>query len=175
MEESILKNVGHMDSPLRDFICFVQSVHAILKYGDYNLYSKVRLSIIKFLTLQGLGINDTMTISEIAWWTCRERHNISALVERMKNEGLVTSERDNVDRRSVKVMLTSKGREVARQAEPMATDIMNQMLRSITREDAELLQKLLEALERNAYQGLKQLGKSSNSGLNRVIALSSAD
>ena len=59
-------DVEHRDAVLRTFILFVQTAYAVLKYGDAHLYRKARLSVTKFIVLQALGINGTMTLSEIA-------------------------------------------------------------------------------------------------------------
>jgi len=140
----------------------VQTAHAVLKYGDAHFYGKSRLSIIKFIVLQALAINGgTMTLSEIAEWTHRERHNITTLVERLKQGGLVTAERDNRDRRFLNVTLTDKGWEVVSKATPVARDIVDQVMLSISEGDAALLEKLLSVLRQNAHEGLKQVAKRS--------------
>lgn len=154
-------DVEHRDAVLRAFILFVQTAYAVLKYGDAYFYRKARLSVIKFIVLQALGINGTMTLSEIAEWTHRERHNITTLVERLKRAGLVTALRDSRDRRFVNVMLTDKGREVVSQATPVARDILGQVTLSISEGDAVLLEKPLRVLRQNAHDGLEYLAKRS--------------
>lgn len=154
-------DVEHRDAVLRTFILFVQTAYAVLKYGDAYFYRKARLSVTKFIVLQALGINGTMTLSEIAEWTHRERHNITTLVERLKRAGLVTALRDSRDRRFVNVMLTDKGREVVSQATPVARDILGQVMLSISEGDAVLLEKPLRVLRQNAHDGLEYLAKRS--------------
>ena len=157
-----LIQVDHHDIVLRTFILFVQTAHGVLKYGDAHFYGKSRLSVIKFIALQALAINGgTMTLSEIAEWTYRERHNITTLVERLKRGGLVTAERDNRNRRFVNVTLTDKGWEVVSRSTPVARDIVNKVMLSISEGDAALLEKLLSALRQNAHEGLKQVAKRS--------------
>jgi len=156
-----LIDVEHRDAVLRTFILFVQTAYAVLKYGDAYFYRKARLSVTKFIVLQALGINGTMTLSEIAEWTHRERHNITTLVERLKRAGLVTARRGSRDKRFVNVMLTDKGREVVSQATPVARDIVDQVMLSISEGDAGLLEKLLRVLRQNAHDGLEHLAKRS--------------
>lgn len=63
---------------LRTFILFVQTADMVLKYANAHFYRKNSLSTIKFVVLQILSVNGgTMTPSEIAEWTSRERHNIT--------------------------------------------------------------------------------------------------
>jgi DNA-binding MarR family transcriptional regulator len=97
-----------------------------------------------------------MTPSKIAQWTYKERHNITTLVNRMSREGLVVAKRSRKDRRSVNITLTDKGREVLNQARPVAREIVNQMMSSISEGDALQIEKLLVVLRQNAHYGLER-------------------
>jgi DNA-binding MarR family transcriptional regulator len=155
-------DVDHEDTILRSFILFVQTAYAILKYADAHLYRKARLSISKLIVLRALASNKkVMTPSEIAKWTQTERHNITTLIERMKRDGLIRTERNPRDRRFVSVSLTDKGREVLRQAMLVAGEIVDQVMSSISEDDALLLEKSLRALRQNANHGLKYISKRS--------------
>ena len=155
-------DVYHEDAVLRTFILFVQSAQAVLKYADAHLYRKARLSVVKLIVLQVLDSRGgVMTPSEIAEWTQTERHNITALVNRMKKDGLVTAERNSIDKRFVNITLTGKGREVLRQAMPVAREIVKKVMTSIAERDAALLEKLLKVLRENAHDGLEDLTNRS--------------
>lgn len=153
-------NVDHEDAVLRTFILFVQTARAVLKYADAHLYRKARLSTIKLIVLQVLASNNgVMKPSEIAEWTQTERHNITALINRMRQEGLVTVERNTNDKRHVNVTLTNNGREVLMQTMPVAREIVNQVMLSISEGDDALLEKPLRVLRQNAHDGLEDLAK----------------
>ena len=155
-EMNRLINVDHEDAVLRTFILFVQTAQAVLKYTDAHLYRAVRLSIVKLGVLRALAShNGVMIPSEIAKWTQTKRHNITTLIDRMKKEGLVTSEQNNKDKRSVNITLTENGREVLMQAMPVAREIVNQVMSSITDRDTLLLEKLLRGLRQNTYNSLR--------------------
>ena len=155
-----LIDTDHDDIILRTFILFVQTAHAVLKYADAHFYGKARLSVIKFTVLQILATNGgTMTPSEIAEWTLRERHNITTLVDRLERDGLVRVERNNRDKRFVSVSLTAKGRKVLKQATPVAREIVNRVMLSINEGDAVALEKPLRVLRQNAHSGLEDLAK----------------
>ena len=155
-------DVDHDDSILRTFILFVQAADAVKKYADAYFYKKARLSIIKFMVLRILAANGgSLTPSEIAEWTFRERHNITTLVNRLEKDGLVRAERNDKDRRFVNIILTNKGRKVLTQATPVAWDIVNQVMLSIGEVDALLLEKALGVLRRNAHHGLEHVAKRS--------------
>ena len=155
-----LIDIDHDDIILRIFILFAQTAYAVLKYADAHFWRKTRLSAIKFIVLQILATNGgTMTPSEIAEWTFRERHNITTLVDRLKRAGLVRVERNNRDKRFVNVTLTAKGRKVLKQVTPVAREIMNRLMLSISEGDAVPLEKSLRVLRQNAHDGFEGLAK----------------
>ncbi len=155
-----LIDVAHEDRILRTFVLFVQTADTIMKYANTHLYRKERLSIIKVIVLRVLVANGgTMAPSEIAEWTFTERHNITTLVNRLKRDGLVRVERNNRDKRFVSVSLTAKGRKVLKQAMPVAREIVNRAMSSISESDAIPLEKSLKVLRQNAYDGLEYLAK----------------
>jgi DNA-binding MarR family transcriptional regulator len=157
-----LIDVEHEDTILRSFILFVQTAYAILKYANAHLYRKAHLSISKLIVLRVLASNkEVMTPSEIAKWTYTERHNITTLIERMKRDGLVRTERNPRNRRFVNVSLTDKGREVLMQAMLVAREIVDQVMSSISVDDALQLEKSLRALRQNAHHGFKYIAKHS--------------
>ena len=157
-----LMHVHTEDIILRTFILFIQTAHAVMKYADAYFYRKTRLSAIKFVVLRGLFANGgTMTPTEIAQWTLRERHNITTLVARLEQDGLVETERNKADKRFINVTLTAKGRKVLKQATPVAREIVNRAMLSISKGDAVPLEKSLRVLRQNAHDGLEHLAKSA--------------
>jgi len=155
-----LIDIEHEDAIIGSFILFVQTARAVLKYADAHLYRKARLSTIKLIVLQALASNNgVMTPSEIAEWTQTERHNITALVERMRRDGLLTAERNRSDKRLMNITLMDKGREVFSRAMPVAKEVVDQVMLSIAEGEAALLEKPLRALRQNAHQGLEHVAK----------------
>lgn len=153
-------NVYHEDIAIRTFILFVQTARSVLKYTDAHLYRKADLSTVKLIVLQVLARNGgVMKPTEIAEWTQTERHNITALINRMRLEGLIATERNTRDKRIINVTLTDKGREVLSRAMPVAKEVVEKVMLSITESDAALLEKILRALRQNAQFGLEDLAK----------------
>ena len=150
------------DDVLRTFILFVQTAQKVLKYADSHLYREASLSVVKLITLRALASNNrAMTPSELAKWTQTERHNITALVNRMGRDGLVIAERNSSDKRVVNITLTDQGREVLSQAMPEARKVVNQVMASITESDAIPLEKMLRVLRKNAHDGLEDVAEIS--------------
>ena len=155
-------DIDHDDTILRTFLLLAQTAQALLKYTDVHLYRKARISSSRFTLLQALSLSSgKMRPSEVAERMLRERHNITTLVHRLERDGLVRTERDNRDKRYVNIILTDEGRKVLSQAIPVARDIMNQVMLSISEGDAVLLEKLLRVLRQNAHYGLEHAAKRS--------------
>jgi DNA-binding MarR family transcriptional regulator len=73
---------------------------------------------------------------------------VTGLVDRLEKEGLVVRKEDPEDRRSLKISLTPRGREVVEEVVPAVVEY-NQRIRSIIPEnDAHAFERALEALER---------------------------
>lgn len=133
-----------------------------MKYADAHLYRRSGLSVIKFIVLNGLAFRGgNMRPSEIAEWTYPERHNITTLVERLKKGGFVQTTHDYVDKRLLSVVLTEKGREALNKAMPVAKEIVNQVMSSISKGDIALLEKRLRVLRQNSDHGLRDIARRS--------------
>lgn len=155
-------DIDHPDSILRTFILFVQASDAAMKYANAHLSRKDGLSAVKFAVLRILAANGgTMTPSRIAEWTFRERHDITTLVDRLERDDLVVREPDHRDRRFVNISLTSRGRTVLDQATPIAREIVDRVMLSISRREVALLERLLRILRENACTGLERVSKRS--------------
>lgn len=151
-----LIEVDHKDTILSSFMLFVQTAQSVLKYADAYLYRKMRLSVSKLIILKALDRNrEGMRPSELADWTNTERHNITTLIKRMKQDGLVTTERNSIDKRLVNIKLTDKGQEVLGQAMLVAQEIVEQVMLSINEGDAVLLKEKLRIMRQNAHHGLE--------------------
>jgi len=156
MEQHRLIDIEHDDILLRTFILFAQTAHEVLKYADAHLYRKAHLSLIRFVVLIALHRNGgTLTPSEITEWTQTERNNISTLIDRLKKGRLVRVKQNSLDRRSVNIILTDKGRQALSRAMPVAREIVNQVMLSISEGDAAPLEKSLRVLRQNAHPGLE--------------------
>ena len=154
--------IKHDDTILRTFILFVQVARAVLKYADSTLFRKANLSVIKFIVLRVLAANGgTMTASQLAEWTSTERHNITTLTDRLTKDELVTAQRDSRDKRFINITLTDKGMSVLYQARPVAREIVNQVMLSVSEGDALLLERLLKAIMQSTQQGFEYMAEHS--------------
>ena len=105
--------VSHENDVIRTFMLFTQLAGATIKYIDSKFYRDLRISLIKYMALKVLVINGgIMKHSELALWTNTKKHNITALVDRMKEDQLVTTVRGVTDKRVNNIVLTDRGREI---------------------------------------------------------------
>ncbi len=157
---SKLIEIEHEDNKLNTYMLFVQTAQEVLKYTDTHLRRMARLSTIKLIVLKVLDSYGTMIPSQLADWTNTERHNITTLINRMKRDGLVTTERDRNNKRLVNIKLTNKGRETLNKAMSCARGIVDQVMSSFTEVDAAMMKEKLKILRENAYNGLKYVAKT---------------
>jgi DNA-binding MarR family transcriptional regulator len=105
----------------------------------------IKYTALKFLVING-GI---MKHSELARWTYTKKHNITTLVERMKEEKLITTERNKKDKRIVEIIITDKGRQTYKQVSPVARSIVQEMMRDMATSDVRNFEKLLNTIKTN--------------------------
>jgi DNA-binding MarR family transcriptional regulator len=149
--------INHEDAVMRAFMLFVQTARAVDKYSDSRFFRALNLSTVKYIALKALALSGGMlTHGDLAAWTGTERNNITALVKRMKEEGLITTEHSDDDRRFIKVMLTEKGRDLARQANPVARGVINEVMSGIGKREAAQMERLLRVLRKNTEKLRKE-------------------
>jgi len=152
-----LKKTGTIVST---FMLFYQTARGVQKFADAYLFRQAHVSLVQFIALKALDVNDgVMTPSEIAEWTQTERHNITTLVRRMTKDGLVETKPDSNDRRITNVFVTKKGREVLDRAIPVAKEVVNKIMSSITEDDATQMEKLMKFMRLNAHSSLVNMTK----------------
>jgi DNA-binding MarR family transcriptional regulator len=145
---------------IRTFILFYQTARWVQKFADSYLYREAGISLVQFIALQTLKVNDgVMTPSGIAEWTQTERHNVTTLVRRMTKDGLIETKPDSTDRRIINVFITKKGREALERAMPVAKQVINLVMSSVNEDDANQVEHMLKCMRLNAHSSLIDMGK----------------
>jgi DNA-binding MarR family transcriptional regulator len=140
----------HRNVYVKTFMHFNQVAEAILKYMDNRFYRELRTSFIKYSVLRALvSSGGKLKHTDLAYWTNTKKHNITALVERMKAEDLVSTEWSTVDRRVNMVTITEKGRELYKKTSPLARDMVDKMMRGMKEEDIVEFDRLLDIIQTN--------------------------
>jgi DNA-binding MarR family transcriptional regulator len=142
--------INHEDLVIRTFMLFLQMSFSTIKYVESRFYRTQKLSMTKYTALKILVINGgTMKHSELARWTNTKKHNITTLIDRMKEEKMVRTERSKKDRRIIDIIITDKGRRIYQDATPMAQKIVQEVMQGVKTSDVRELEKMLNDIKTN--------------------------
>ena len=149
-------------SPVSEsFDLFMQAATLTQKYADSRFYKGAGISAIKYTVLKILAnAENPVTPSELSRRTLRVRHDITTLIGRMKRDGLVNVIPNAIDKRSVIILLTEKGRDKLVQAEPVAEEIANQVMSQINKTNMASMTRTLNTLKQNAIDGDDKISKT---------------
>jgi MarR family 2-MHQ and catechol resistance regulon transcriptional repressor len=121
--------------------------------GEYGLTVE-QFGVLVVVSYLGGSAN----ITDIARWLIRRTNSVSMEADRMVKAGLVKRTRDRVDRRVVKVTVTSKGNAAVKQAYVAILEFVRKIFQPLSYEDENTLSGLLGTVK---YEILKY----SNPGL----------
>ena len=93
-----------------------------------------------------------MSHTKLAEWTNTRKHNITGLVDRMRKEGLVTTEQSLKDRRLVPITITEKGRKLFDAASLIYQDIMKKVMHNVVGDKVSQLETVLKVMKSNIEQ-----------------------
>jgi len=126
-------------TPLGNLLSILVSFEVLARYLEVGL-RRHDATLIKFNIMSTLFKNGgEMTPSEIAESVFREKNSITAAIKTLEKEGVVRREPSTDDRRSVKVIITDEGWEVANRLSPIAQELSREALSCIDREQLETL------------------------------------
>ncbi len=143
------------DNPLlRTWLLLHQTYNLVVKAED-AVFAKVGLTTQHHAVLIAMKyIESPVTPSDIAHWLDRNTNTITTLVDRMEKDGLVKRARDLRDRRSVRLVMTEKGKEVLDQATVLGWQLVQDILQGLSEEELRALTRLLEAVRGKAFDYL---------------------
>jgi len=126
-------------TPLGTLLSILMSFEVLARYLEVELRVH-QATLIKFNIMSTLFKNGgEMTPSEIAESVFREKNSITSAIKTLEKEGVVRREPSTDDRRSVKVIITDKGWEVANRLSPIAQELSREALSCIDKEQLETL------------------------------------
>ena len=126
-------------TPLGTLLSILMSFEVLARYLEVELRHH-QATLIKFNIMSTLFKNGgEMTPSEIAESVFREKNSITAALNTLEGEGVVRREPSTDDRRSVKVIITDKGWEVANRLSPIAQELSREALSCLDKEQIETL------------------------------------
>jgi DNA-binding MarR family transcriptional regulator len=114
-----------------------------------------QLAVIKMLEPVG-----KLSLSELSWKIRARNSTVTGIIDRMEREGLVERKRSEKDRRVIHIVLTKKGRELARDIDVEPVQLFRRVLGELSGRDAAELRKILIRLARR----VGELADESNGG-----------
>lgn len=139
-----------MRSSLNDYISIV------IHQTDLTLtsYVKTKLAPLNIAPEQNLIMmllweKDGMTQNEIAEKLYKDKTNIARMASNLENKGFIQRVPSKEDRRSLKLYLTDKGKELGRSVTPIAKEFNRQVCNGITDEELQELKRILAKMRDN--------------------------
>jgi DNA-binding MarR family transcriptional regulator len=174
---------GFDNAFLRAWLLLHQTYDSVVKCED-KVFSKHGITTEQHSVLMAIKyIDDPVTPTEVGQWLDRNTNSISLIVERMVKAGLVRRVRDLRDRRSVRLVITSHGKEILDQATVAGWELVMEMLSRLPEEEIRTLIRHLETVREGATEYLnhgesmeeikRNEGKNMASFMKRVSKYSS--
>jgi DNA-binding MarR family transcriptional regulator len=127
-------------------------VRDVLVQCEDSVFSECGITLEQFTVLgQVKGQGGPMRIIDLARVLERGPNSVSTLVDRMVKAGLVKRTRGKVDRRVVRVSLTSKGENAIKLATPAGWEFAQKILSPISSKDKDALASILETVKCEAF------------------------
>ena len=93
--------------------------------------------------LEGIG---ALSLSDLSARMSARNSTVTGIADRMERDGLVERKRDADDRRIVRIRLTPKGRDLARQIPVESMEVFGAALRGLNTDDRRSLRRILRQL-----------------------------
>jgi MarR family transcriptional regulator, organic hydroperoxide resistance regulator len=114
-----------------------------------------QLAVVKMLEPVG-----KLSLSALSSKIRARNSTVTGIIDRMEREGLVERRRSDSDRRVINIVLTRKGRELAREIDIEPVQIFRRVLSELGQRDAHELRRILTRLARR----VGELADESNGG-----------
>jgi DNA-binding MarR family transcriptional regulator len=129
--------------------------YALLKGCEDQMYGEKGLTTEQYAILAAMKyLNDPVRPTDVARWMGRRTNSVSMIIDRMVKAGLVTRERSRRDRRVVRLIITSKGKDAIEPATLAGWEFIQKIMSPLSYEDRHTFARLLETLR---YETLNYL------------------
>lgn len=126
-------------------IAMLDKIGYLMQEVYEKFYKKFKLSKTQFIALYRVYLagEDGITLSVLGEQMFVTRSNITSLVDRMVARGLITRSINENDRRSIKAVITSEGREILENVLPNNRALSCEVLNFLTAEEKAVFCDLL--------------------------------
>ena len=131
---------------------FHQTYDAISRYEDY-MFSRFNITLQQFMVIATIKrLKAPVTQKMVAKSLERHRYSVSSIIDRMEKDGLVKRGKNLHDRRSLNLLITSKGEEAFQNASGPTRNIHRQVLSVLSHEDLIAFEKALNVIKERAKE-----------------------
>ena len=142
------------DPQLSAWLLLHQTYNMVVKIED-TVLARIGISNQKYAALIAMKyIEGPVTPSDIAHWLDRNTNTITTLVDRMEKNGLVKRQRNMHDRRSVRLVMTKKGKETLEAATKIGWQVVQDVLGELSEDELRRLSQMLEMVRCRAFDYL---------------------
>lgn len=143
------------DNPfMRAWLLLHQTHNSILKCED-KVFGKHGITTEQHSVLMAIKyIKGPVKPTDVGRWLDRNTNSVSLIVDRMVKAGLVRRIRDLPDRRSVRLVITNKGKGILDQATIAGWQLVLEILSGLPEEEIRTLIRLLETVREKAIEYL---------------------
>jgi DNA-binding MarR family transcriptional regulator len=129
----------------------IHRTHDILKACEDKVFGEYKVTTEQYAVLVSIRYLEYNTSRvrpiDVARWLAHSPNSISMIVDRMVKAGLLRRQRDRVDRRVVRLLITSKGQEVCKPATAAAWEFIQKIFSELSYEDRQTFVRLLGTLQ----------------------------
>ena len=120
--------------------------------GVFNLHvgEPLYLRTVEFTVLMLLLTNEDVTPTQISRTLAMSAPNLTQLLDRLADRGLVARERSPHDRRAQHIRLTRTGRALAKKAHEISLDMEQEALQHLSAAERAMLLELLQRVARGS-------------------------
>ena len=143
------KYVPFLDSTYNLYL-LIYLTHAALfqaRYNEIKAFGVTSMELALLTVVQGLG--ESATPAEISRWMMRKRPTISGLLNRMERNGLIRREYHESDRRSYRIFLKKKAREMKDELIAIVEEVSAAATRGISARDEKEIIRLMNIINGN--------------------------
>ncbi|ACD51904.1 MULTISPECIES: MarR family transcriptional regulator [Clostridium] len=150
-EDNLDNSNGNIFIDPLEVIAKMTTVSELANRINDEFYKQFKLTRIQFRTLYFLHVfmKEGCSLSELSKKLRISKPSASNLIDRMVSSELVTRISNSEDRRSIKILITSKGIKIIEQAINRDKDFRLQILNFLSNEERQTLYKILVKMEKN--------------------------
>ena len=137
--------------------------HLVDKFrsGDKLSHARMRL-LIRLEVNDRLGVDEGLLPSELSRWLGVSRNTVSALLNGLEEQGLITRQAHPTDRRRVQIHITETGQKQVRQYAPPMGAFLDGLFDALSPDERDTLLTLLEKLQATMYTRAEAMGVEVN-------------